>query len=196
MLAKSKIPTTGFVTALIEIANQLRCQYVARRIGSPDQTFADPGEESCSSSGFGTLERFRLDRARQAQYRLATSDPTGTYSETFESTRDTRHERCSSSGDTIQRMFWLVAVLTHPALVLVLLIECRCREACLAEDLSLVRTDSCVHREANRSLPFPILPETFASESLKPNTVFLARLPAPRAIPMPTPSLPLSMMLS
>ena len=39
----------------------------------------------------------------------------------------------------------------------------------------------------------PMLPDTLASESIRPKTVFFARLPAPRAIPMPRSLLPFIM---
>lgn len=138
-----------------------------------DESLADSLEEAGRSSLLGALERFG--------------------SETLDSASDAGDERSCSCADAVQGMLGLVAELTHAPLRLVLLIKRRRRETCVdgrAESATLasVRTDS--------DSPLPILPVNLAMESLKPKTVFLARLPAPRAIPIPRSLLPFIMTLS
>lgn len=50
------------------------------------------------------------------------------YGKTLKTTCNTRHERCSARGHTVESMFRLVAILPHASLVLVLLIKRCCGE--------------------------------------------------------------------
>lgn len=97
--ARSKTPTTGFVTALLGNGSQAIVMVVVRQIDhEPHQSFPNPFEESDGAACFCTFDRFHLHNHSVSLCHLIAIR---THDNTLETTCDTRGESLRSRSHPV-----------------------------------------------------------------------------------------------
>jgi len=135
LLARSKMPTAGFVTALegqravslasCEQALSREETHPTRPIPTPLKKPEAPPDSAPSSGLVCESEQRPVSESRAApRWRGETNR------ETLKAAGDARHEGRSARRDAVQGVLGLVAELAHAPLALVLLVERRSRETC------------------------------------------------------------------